>query len=269
MCLLARNEGILVLLFFDCTNLQSLGSIYAGIDPESDFTGALTLTAPDPELQVLWRGLACQYRWSGRRSGTVVIMGNGFDPNLVLETSSPVTIRPLNDQMRPLAPIVAMVDPAEVAHRDATVQAGNVLFTALEPQFNPEFDPPYRRDLGNYVKVSVVQSGYSYFSSSLSGTGDADRSVHLHGAVPGDAPQRGRTGQFCDEGPERAGGGHGATGGDAQDRRAVHTGGAERGRGAIQADRRLRRALCGGVPDLLQARGAGEHLQRDDAEPRS
>lgn len=171
VCILARNEGILYLLFYDCTNLQSLGSIYAGKDPESAYSGPLTLAAVGAELQVLWRGLACQYRWTGKRSGTVVIMGNGFDPNLVLETSTPVTIRPLNDQMRPLMPIVAMLDAEEGPHQNATLQANNVLFTALEAGFNPQDDPPYRRDYGNYVQVSVVQSGYDYFSSSLSGTG--------------------------------------------------------------------------------------------------
>jgi hypothetical protein len=171
VCILARNEGIMFLIFYDCTNQQSLGDIYAGEDPESDFDGPITLTAPNPTLQVLWKGLANQYRWSGIRSGTVVVMGNGFDPNLVLETSSPVTIRPQNDQMRPLTPLVAMLDPQEGPHADATVQAGNVLFTALEATFDPEYDPPYRRDYGNYVKLSVVQSGYSYFSSTLSGLG--------------------------------------------------------------------------------------------------
>jgi hypothetical protein len=173
VCILARNEGIMFLLFYDCFNQQSLGSIYAGKDPESTYTGPLTLTAGGAELQVLWKGLACQYRWTGKKLGTEVAMGNGFDPNLVLETSSPVTIRPQNDQMRPLMPIVAMLDPEEGPAQNATVQAGNVLFTALEPGFQPEYDPPYRRDYGNYVKLSVVQSGYSYFTSSLSGTGTA------------------------------------------------------------------------------------------------
>ena len=171
VCILVRNEGRMFLVFYDVTNEQSLGSIYAGPDPDNPPTGSPTLTAPSPQMQLLWKGLANERRWTGVRSGTIVIMGNGYDPNLALETTSPVTFRPLNDQMRPLIPTVAMIDGDSGPHQDAIVQAGNVVFTALEKGFQPIDDPPYRRDFGNYVQVSVVQSGYSYFTSTLNGTG--------------------------------------------------------------------------------------------------
>jgi hypothetical protein len=172
VCILARNEGIMLLLFYDCVNQQSLSSIYAGPDPQASPAIPLTLTAGGAVLQVLWRGLGTQRRWTGIRSGSIVIMGNGYDPNMALETTAPLTFRPLNDQMRPLIPYVAMADASASNAQDATIQAGHVLFTALEVGFQPtDADPPYRRDYGNYVQVSVVQSGYSYFSSQLNGEG--------------------------------------------------------------------------------------------------
>lgn len=171
VCILLRNEGYMFLVFYDVIHQQSLGCLYAGPDPDNPPVGSPTLVLANPSMEVLWKGLAMQRRWSGIRSGTVVIMGNGYDANLVLETSAPVTIRPQNDQIRPLVPLVGMVDPQENVHQDATLQAGNVLFTALEAEFQPVDDAPYRRDYGNNVQVSVVQSGYAVFSSELSGTG--------------------------------------------------------------------------------------------------
>jgi hypothetical protein len=171
VCILLRNEGRMWLIFYDCTNQQSLGSVYAGPDPDNPVSTTPTLTAGNYTMQVLATGLATMMRWSGRRSGTIVIVGNGVDQNMALDTSSPVTFRPLNDQMRPLPPDVAMTDATYDAHADATGQKGNVLFTALEPLFQPVDDAPYRRDYGNYIKISVVEVTDSNFSSTLTGFG--------------------------------------------------------------------------------------------------
>jgi hypothetical protein len=171
VCILLRNEGRMFLVFYDCLNEQSLGSIYAGPDPDNLISTLPTLTAGGYDMQVLATGLTPQMRWSGRRSGTIVIIGNGVDANMALDTFSPVTFRPLNDQMRPLPPNVVMTDAAYDVHADATGQKGNVLYTALEPFFQPIVDAPYRRDRGNYVQISVIEVSSSTFSSTLTGFG--------------------------------------------------------------------------------------------------
>lgn len=168
---LVRQSGLMFLGFYDMQNQQGLGVIYAGHDPDNPPVGIPDMDAGTPSVQLLWKGLATQRRWTGTRSSISVLMGNGFDPNLVLETTTPVTIRPANDQMRPLKPYASMIGSPDAFHQDATLQAGNVLFIALEAGFQPIADPPYRRDRGNYVQVSVVQSGYNYFSSRLEGLG--------------------------------------------------------------------------------------------------
>jgi hypothetical protein len=186
VCILLRNEGRMFLVFYDCTNQQGLGLIYAGPDPDNLTPAVPTLTAGGYSMQVLATGLASMMRWSGRRSGTIVIVGNGVDDNMALDTFSPVTFRPLNDQMRPLPPNVIMTDAAYDTHADATGQKGNILYTALEPFFQPVDDAPYRRDRGNYIQISAVEYASVNFSSTLTGFGTLiDPYIYTANCPPG------------------------------------------------------------------------------------
>ena len=178
--ILIRNEGYMILAFYDFTYNQSLGSLYVGEDPENPPSGPPTFIVPNPTMQVVWKGLANQRKWNGLHSGNISLMGNGCDINLAFDNST-LTIRPQNDQVRPLEPTVSFQDADDSVAQDASLAVNGVLFQALEPDFRPEtdFNPnytgniPYYRARGNYVQVAVVQTSVAYFSSDITGYGSA------------------------------------------------------------------------------------------------
>lgn len=168
---LIRNEGRMVLAFYDVANQQSLGVFYAGRDPEAVRFASPTYTIGGYSVDTIWSKLAPRRMWTGIRAAGVVIVGNGWDDNLTFECDT-LTIRKMGDGIRPLVPVVAGVDASDTPPITASVTAGNVTFYALEQGFRPiGQEPPYRRERGTYVSVAVVRQDGASFRSQLDGSG--------------------------------------------------------------------------------------------------
>lgn len=168
---LFQNEARMVLAFYDVANEQSLGVFYAGEDNTAAPVSSPTFTDVGYAATVLWTKLAPRRMWRGVMGPGVVIMGNGFDPNLTFECDTQM-IRKMGDGIRPLDPVVAGVDVVDTTPITASLTAGNVTFYALEASFRPiGEESPYKRERGNHVSVSVERVVGTGFSSLALGSG--------------------------------------------------------------------------------------------------
>lgn len=156
--------GRLWVAAWDAYNKVSVGWEYAGIDPDwTTLPPKQEWNRRDIELKVLRRGLSRGLVWRGYRAFDTLILGNGRDPNFVLEVRPSIVFRPMGYQIRPLEPTVSASPMAETPNIQASLSVGGLTFEAA-----PNL-PGWR---GNNVAVKITRDAAgTSIVSQLSGRG--------------------------------------------------------------------------------------------------